>query len=319
MFEGFTDAELCELQPEQLLEYLVRSNWTELESVGDRAQYFRSPSGYDVLVPLRQGLRDYSRAVREVLEFAAEEAGEDPKAVLHDVQFVRHDITRFRAVTGEDHATIGLDALPSLIGGVRDTVKSAAKLTPIGDAEKQKYLKGARFGPSEQGSYVVTVLSPPYQIDDQFTMFDDPPPARKVTNSIRRAMSATRGAVTRYVQGDDSAFDDAHELGITAQICRGLYDALIPFDSIDVRISAARLLMTPSPAPLDVTFDRSESSALMVGSELLRQNDLPETTETRLVGHNESFDRAERGGNGKAAMDSSMVVTEPKTDGSHDA
>lgn len=312
MFEAYSDDELREVPPGQILEYLSRSNWTELETVGDRAQYFRAPSGYDVLVPLRQNLRDYARAVRELLDFAAEEAGEDSKAVLHDVRFVRHDITRFRAVNGEEEATISLDALPNLIGGVRDTVKAAAMLASISDTEKQKYLDSARFGPSERGSYVVTVLSPPFQLDAQFTMFEDPPPARKVTNSIRQAIGATRSAVTRYQQGDDSAFDNGHNRGITSQTCRGLYDALEPFDSVDVRISSARLLMTPSPAPFEVTFDRSDASALMVGSELLRQDELSETPDARLVGYIDSLDHGGRDGNGQAAMETSMVVPETK-------
>ena len=312
MFEEYNDTEIRSLRPELLIEYLSRLNWTAGEMLGDRACLYSSPSGIKVMVPLRQNLRDYARAVRELLDFAAEEAGEDPKAVLHDVRFVRHDITRFRAVNGDEEATVSLDALPNLIGGVRDTVKAAAMLASISDTEKQKYLDSARFGPSERGSYVVTVLSPPFQLDAQFTMFEDPPPARKVTNSIRQAIGATRSAVTRYQQGDDSAFDNGHSQGITSQTCRGLYDALAPFDSVDIRVSSARLLMTPSPAPFEVTFDRSDASALMVGSELLRQDEVSDTPDTRLVGYIDSLDHGGRDGNGQAAMETSMVVPETK-------
>ncbi len=307
MFEEFNDAELRALRPERLIEYLGRSNWTELEAVGNHARYYRAPSGFDVLVPTRQDLRDYPRAVREVLEFVAEEGGMDPGLALHDVQFVRHDITRFKADTEEGQTVIGLDALPSLISGVRDTVKGATTLALSNKTEEEKYLKGAKFGPTEQGSYVVIVLSPPFLLEEQFSMFDDPPPTRKVTNSIRKTVGATRSAVTRLRNGDDSAFDNANELGITAQTCQGLYNALSPFESIQCRISAARLLLTPSPAPLDTTFARSDARFLKEAAIELREKELSEKQDERLIGYIKSFRRGERDEDGKATMSTSFI------------
>lgn len=306
MFEEFNDAELLNLRPERLVEYLSRAKWTEQETLGSHARLYLTPSGIEVRVPTHQDLRDYPRAVREVLEFVAEESGLDPKVVLHDIQFVRRDITRFAAVTEGDDAMIGIDALPRLIKGARDTVRGAASLALNNSSEERKYLKDAKFGPTEQGSYVVTVLSPPLQLEEQFTMFDNLPPARRVTYSIQKAISETRNAVTRLREGDDKAFDNAAELGITSQTCRGLYSVVSPFDSVRCRITAASLSLSPSPAPLDATFALSDASFLKEAAKELRDKELADRPDTRLIGYIKTFDRGEQDEDGKATMKTLM-------------
>ena len=312
MTEKYTDAEVRNVQPERLLDVLNQFGWTELEVIGNHARIYRSPSGEDVMVPTRQDYRDYPRAARDVIYCIAEESATMPDTVYNSVRYPRYDVTRLGTDTGTGHFMIGMDAMANLVGAVRTLVHDAAKSALRVHSDRQHYLANAKFGPSEHGSYVVTVFGPQFRLEEQFSMFETPPPTRRVTNALHRAIDSTRTAVSQLKNGNDKAFDNAQESGITTKTCEGLFAAVAPFESINCRITHATLHLSPSPAPLNVTFTHEDARFLKEAADELRRNELQEDVERRVIGYIRTFDRGEQDEEGKATMKALLDDSRPK-------
>ena len=104
-----------------------------------------------------------------------------------------------------------------------------------------------RLGQTEQGSYVVSLLSPVVPPPTQPPLFRDPDPhgapmERRVTRRLAEALIATRIATEKTVGGDTDAFANAVDQGASANLCEALAQLVEPFPSLDVSLIWSRTL-----------------------------------------------------------------------------
>ena len=112
--------------------------------------------------------------------------------------------------------------------------------------EAADYLRQVRLGQTEQGSYVVTLLTPvippPMR---QVGLFDsktddNAPIGRRITRHLIEALTAAQEAAERTSAGDAAAFSETVKRGASANLCDALATLIEPFGGIDIGLTWAR-------------------------------------------------------------------------------
>ena len=106
-------------------------------------------------------------------------------------------------------------------------------------------MRQVHLGQTEQGSYVVTLLTPvvppPMGRAALFdSAADDAPFGRRMTQRLIEALTAAREATERTSAGDADAFPEAVARGASANLCDAVATLIEPFGGIDVGLTWAR-------------------------------------------------------------------------------
>lgn len=224
------------LRPLEVADYLRAHSWRRTEHEAERASVWLSetPSGdeLEVLLPLDRALADYTTRMFELLQVleAAEERAQ--LSILRDITTSRADIIRvYRHYADTAEGTIPIDDAVEVVGSARDMMMAAAcavvERKPYYHArrfrEAADYVDGLRMGQTEQGSFVMTILS---RVPPDLTLFEDgtglqveQPFERRVTTLLARALEAVTGAAA---QGTIDAFQDVVPHGVSANLCAAL-------------------------------------------------------------------------------------------------
>lgn len=309
------DTELMKVQPDELARFIEERDWEPFAEYGDSARFYKNPAGHQLLVPLVAETEDYDVFVRDALRVVALSSGSSPDSLLQDIRHGDRDVFRFQATTGDAQGLIGLDDMPKLAIGSKAIIEDAVQASTIVDDEKKRYLSEAKFGLTESGSYVITMLSPPIPFELQHGLTSpglEPPLHRKVTEEVKRSIRETRTALDDLRDGRDDAFDNAPERGIRLKMCEGLIQATDPFDAVTCRITECSLPLGQAPVPSVTRFVHSDVEFLMKAATHLKP-DVPPTgpQEIRLEGFVKLFDRGQTQKYGKATLKTLM----PDTDG----
>lgn len=162
MTYDFTDEEIRNLRLSELLDYLRRAGWSRVSGYGDNASIYQHEDGRELLVPDREDLFDYVPVVREALTILARAHDKSAVRVYQDVVNQGRDVIRIAANNdANDDGTIAPDAASDLFTGAKQLWEAAVKSALKNPEDVKEYWRDARFGQTERGSYVVTMLSPP--------------------------------------------------------------------------------------------------------------------------------------------------------------
>ena len=140
--------------------------------------------------------------------------------------------------------------------------------------EATDYLDRVSLGHTEQGSYIITVLSPTILPPMQTTYLPEEalehePFERRMTRRLAEALWATREATERTVAGQTDAFSEAVRRGVSANLCDALVRLIDPFRQFDVSFVWARTY--PMYARINtVRFSSSDAPVLRAASQLFR-------------------------------------------------
>ena len=204
----------------------------------------------EIIVPRTERLGDYASVVATLIETFAEVDGQDELTVYRSLVIADRDVVRVRAAESDD-GSVTLNQGADLIGGARDMMLSAAcslrDPRPVyragANREAADLLKRVRLGETDQGSFVVTLLTPvvPPPMPALFPDPDDPnaPIERRMTRRLVEALRAARGAVERTVAGEEGAFGESVASGVSANLCEALVRIIEPFPTLDVGVSWA--------------------------------------------------------------------------------
>lgn len=221
-----------------LAAWLRATGWALVRTEPDRLAIYERPSSdgdaFEVLVPLRSDLRDYHLRIGEALATLAEAEGRAQLDVLRDVMQAQTDVVRIALdgpSTGE--GSIALDAGARVFAHARDLMLAAAcaSIDPRTvwatrkPAQATDYLRALRFGPTERGSFVLTVESPvtPGLLHTPDASDGDVPFERRVTRTLARALGEARNAAAlALASGDAQPFLDAVPRGVNANLCEAL-------------------------------------------------------------------------------------------------
>ena len=161
--------------------------------------------------------------------------------------------------------------------------------------EASEYLRHVHLGQTEQGSFVVTLLSPIVaplvQTENLFGWVDDDHPIeRRMTQRLIEALTATREAAEKASVGDVDAFRNAVSRGASANLCEAVAMLIEPFHGIDVRLSWARTRPMKT-AGETVRFGSSDAPVLREAARCFREQEpLPDTS---LVGRVQRLQRSD--------------------------
>ena len=194
-------------------------------------------------------------------------------------------MVRVRAAESDD-GSVTLNDGVDLIGGARDLLLSAAcslrEPQPVyragANREAADLLRQMRLGQTDQGSFVVTLLTPivPPPIPALFPDPDvrNPPIERRMTLRLVEAVTAARQATERAAAGDDGAFEESVASVVSANLYEALVRIIEPVPTLDVGVSWARTRPVPTTGAV-VRFGRADAALLREGARSLRERGAP--------------------------------------------
>ena len=275
---------LLAVSPGALSAYARASGWIKAESYGDHSDVYASAESPEIILPRHQRLADYASVVWRLIEVFAKAAETDELVLYRDLVTADRDVMRVRAPDGEAGSVNVSDGV-TLMHGARDMLLSAAcslwNPQPLyragANKEASEYLKRVRMGQTEQGSFVITLLSPVVPPRMQLgtgseLVQDDDPIERRITSRLVGALTAVREATEIAIAGGADAFFKAIERGVSANLCEALVSVMEPFREIDVTVTWARTC--PAPRTRDIVrFAASDAPILREAARSFRSRE----------------------------------------------
>ena len=250
------------LDPVRVQEYVRATGWRHRPNLSDRSAVYERPESdlEQIQVPLSRTLMDFTPSMAEAVTYIAEWEKRPALEVLRELLLPPGDVLHFAesgpaVAEGNVRFPHGL----ALLAGVRKTLLAAASsvrrpLTfhpPASLAEAESFLRDCRLGPTELGSYVLTVACPLDGAVDSRTPGASPPLGRRVTSLLM-------GSLQRLV--DALEMDDAAaalqpiegQPVISANLCEGLLEMTPEGDDSTLTISVHWARTSPPPATLSL-------------------------------------------------------------------
>ena len=265
------------VSPSALSAYARAAGWKKQEPYGDHSDIYVREEAPEIVIPRTDRLGDYAGVVSRLIEIFAEAAETDTLSLYRDLVTADRDVVRVRAAPEGANGSVTLDDGVSLITGTHDMVLAAARSLrdprPLYHAkpnrEASDYMRQVRLGQTEQGSYVVTLLTPvvppPMRQAALFdSVADDPPVERRVTKRLVEALTAAREATER------TSVPQAVERGASANLCDAVAMLIEPFGGIDVGLTWARTYPAET-ARETVRFGASDAPILREAARRFRE------------------------------------------------
>lgn len=244
---------LSAVSPMALVAYAQSEGWARVETYGDHSDVYASDGLPEIIVPRTPMLGDYPQVVAQLIDIFADAASTDAPAIYRDLVTADRDVMRIRAVSADPDGSVSVEDGLQMVKGAHEILLAAAcsvkNPQPLyrGGANKEasQFLKQARLGQTEQGSFVVTLLTPAISMPIQRPLLDgmvseESPPERKITVRLAEALEAARMASEQVVGGETGAFQASVWLGVSANLCDGIVMAAEPFSAVEISLSWAR-------------------------------------------------------------------------------
>ena len=251
---------LLAVSPMALSAYARAAGWAKVETYGEHSDVYAGQSLPEIIIPRTHQLGDYASVVSRLIAIFARVAEVGEATLYNDLITADRDAIRARAVDVAGDGTVDLGSGVKMVRAARDLVLAiACSLSgwrPFyrtgANREANEFLRRMRLGQTEQGSFVVTlltptilpldqdILSPDHEIDTTIT-------TRRVTLQLAQALTAARGAVEIASGGDANAFSQAVTRGVSANLCEALVDLIEPFPALDISITWARTYRMSTP------------------------------------------------------------------------
>ena len=223
------------VSPTALSAYARSLGWTKTEPFGASADVYQHEQQAEIVVPRTQNIADYANVVLRLLSAFAQAQALPELSIYRDLVTADRDIVRFRLLESAEDGAVSVETGVAVMQAVRDLLLAAAcslndrraTFRAGANREATEYLQQVRIGQTEQGSYVVTVLSPVIPYPMQGSLFDDSEPSeqplgRRMTRHLAGALEAARQATDQASSGVDDAFQQVVAEGVSANFCDAL-------------------------------------------------------------------------------------------------
>ena len=158
---------LLAVSPVALSAYARAEGWSKEEAYGDFSDIYVADGLPEIILPRTENLGDYADVVSTLIGIFARVADVDELTLYRDLVTADRDVIRMRAADSDD-GTVSMIEGVDFVRGASEIVLAAAcsyfKPQPLfragANREARAYLRQMRLGQTEQGSYVVTLLSP---------------------------------------------------------------------------------------------------------------------------------------------------------------
>lgn len=212
-----------------IVKYLRDLNWNELRTKRNYIKVFQLKNAegtyYQATIPTSRELSDYNEAMYAAVENIAKSTNKSNEQVILELLNPLSDIIRVRVFSPEiNSGSIFVEDAIRLYENSRKLLMAAAMdiKTPrrvhLGrpDSAIQEFVSNCRFGQTEIGSYVVSVVCPFADIDSgryrQLSLFSDVQEAqnsitRNVTNKLMKSIKLIKDSID---EGNlDSTIDES--------------------------------------------------------------------------------------------------------------
>ncbi|EHQ36086.1 hypothetical protein [Methanoplanus limicola] len=230
------------LGPLDLELYLKSRGWNESFIMPDKYSVWITRDGnneeYEITLPLDRTVIDYALRIGELLNTLELAENRSQTEIYNDLKTTSADIIRLKfSLPNSSGGSIPIEKGVEIVNNVWGMMMASACSTieprPIFQARKPNqavdYMKKVRLGQTEQGSYVVTVLSPVSpEINIKQTKLlnaqnSEDPFERKVILNLSTALAEMKYAAERAaVKSSFEYFEDAIEKGVSANLCEAV-------------------------------------------------------------------------------------------------
>ena len=223
------------VSPTALSAYARSLGWSKGEPFGASSDVYQHDGHAEIVLPRTQNIADYASVVWRLLSAFSDVTMLPALSVYRDLVTADRDVVRFRLLDSADDGAIPVEVGVTAIQAARDLILSAAcslrerraAFRAGANREATDYLEQVRIGQTELGSYVVRVLSPVVPYPMQGSLFDDAEPSeqplgRQMTHHLARTLDAARQATDQASSGDEDAFQQAVQAGVSANLCEAL-------------------------------------------------------------------------------------------------
>jgi len=275
---------LLAVSPTALAAYARTAGWRQAGEYGEHSNFYVGEELPEIIVPRTEHLGDYANVVSALIQAFAEVTGQDELTTYRSLVTADRDVVRVRA-GGNDDGTVTLNDGVDLIGGTRDLLLAAAcslgAPQPVyragANREAANLLNRMHLGQTDQGSFVVTLLTPVVEppISQLIPDPDDwnAPIERRTTKRLVEALTAASRAAEKAATGDGNAFtSDTLASGVSANLCEALAKIIAPFPTLDVAVTWARTRPMATPNTI-VRFERTDAVRLRKAAHSLRERE----------------------------------------------
>ena len=283
---------LLAVLPTALSAYARSAGWSRLEPYRTHSDVYTGESRPDIIVPRTERLGDYATVVATLISTFAEVADQDESSVYRSLVTADRDVVSVRVAEGND-GSIALEDGVDLVGGTRDLFlavacslrRPQAVYRAGANREATELVRQMRLGQTEQGSFLVTLLTPvvppPIQKVQQRLFTDlegreapledqEAPVERRMTQRLVEAVTSARYATERAAAGDDGNFAETVNSGVSANLCEALVRIIKPFSILDISVSWARTRPMDRPGTV-VRFGRGDVAVLREAARSFRE------------------------------------------------
>ncbi len=281
---------LTALRPLDIATYLRFHGWRPADGeTSSRAirWLLQAEDEYEIFLPLDRAFRDFPLRISEALKVLSVAEERSELEVLHDLTIAAVDVVRVRAqARGAEDSSLPIEDGVALVEQARNMMLAAAcsAVEPRPQYPTRKptraveYLRNVRLGQTEQGSYIVTLISPvppqlaPHEAGRLFADLEEPF-ERKVVRTLQSGLQTTkRAAASVATQADGiEVFWRGVEQGISANLCEALAE-MSGETRRGVTISFAWSLTRPAPEDLfSIRFDDDAVPIISEAARVLRE------------------------------------------------
>lgn len=244
---------LLAVSPAALSAYARAAGWSRQEPYRVHSDVYVGEGRPDLIVPHTEHLGDYASIVAALIDTFAEVADQDETTIYRDLVTADRDVVRIRGIDRDHSGSLPVGAGADLVCSSRDMLLAAACslvnprpfYRPGANREAADYVRRVRLGQTEQGSFVVTLLSPVVSPPIQMPLLtdsdvSDDPFERRVTARLAEALAGARKATDDTNGGDTNAFPASVRQGVSANLCDALATLTETLPKLDVSVVWAR-------------------------------------------------------------------------------
>lgn len=244
---------LAAVTPAALSAYASAAGWTKADKYGENADIYVAADLPEIILPRTHELGDYASVVWQLMGIFAQAVGKDELSLYRDLVTADRDTMRVRAYGDrvESDGSVAVGHGLALMNGARDMLLAAAcslarpraRYRLKANKLANRYLDRVRLGQTEQGSFVVTLLSPSIPVRTRQTTnmkSDDDPLERRVTRRLVQALEAVREGIENTDIRNMTAIAKSVQRGVSVNLCKALEQLIEPFLKLDISVVWAR-------------------------------------------------------------------------------
>jgi len=266
------------ISPETLSQYLRARGWHESGNFLGNASVWHRGEELEVLLPKSDRLRDYKTRVREIIDVLELSEHRDRQQILNDLLLQPTDLIKIRIDSPDIiGGTIPIDEAVRLYEAISKIMKSIASATVQPRSvyrggiftEVREYLQELRVGETEQGSYIINVLSPIMQEHENF--------GRKVNLFLNRALTAINTTTRDVLAGSNiDIFEQSVESGVSSNLCDALLEVgnYTDLQDLSFRWQWSPMWDAPAIAKEKLALSKQTFPVLKEASKLLKSKDI---------------------------------------------